>query len=383
MLNALVRFSIRFRGIVVALACTLAGYGIYALLQSQQDVFPEFSPPMAVIQTEAPGLSSEQVETLVTQPVENALGGAIGLRSMKSTSLSGLSVVTLVFDENTDIYRARQLAGERLGGLASELPAGVQAPSLLPLTSSTGVVMMVGLTSRTRSLMDVHDVAQWIVRPHLLGLPGIADAIVFGGETREFQVQVDPDRLARAGLSLQDVLDAARGATGVRGAGFLENANQRIAIATEGQAASAAALAGTVIRMRDGVAVRLGDVATVREAPAPAVGAASIGDRDGVMMVIEGQYGADTLALTAAIDRALAALRPALEKEGVDLADNVFRPADFIQVVVGHLRNALLVGGAMVLVVLFLFLYNVRTACISAVAIPLSLLATVIALHHF
>ncbi|HDR9482335.1 TPA: efflux RND transporter permease subunit [Burkholderia aenigmatica] len=383
MLNAIIRFSLRFRGIVYALAVLAAGYGLFSLTRAKLDVFPEFAPPMSIVQIEAPGLTSEQVETLVTQPVENGLGGMVGLQSMRSRSMQGLSSITLVFDAHANVLQIRQLVSERVNALAATLPAGVLPPRLLPLTTTTSVVRTIGLTSKTRSLMDLYDVAQWVVRPQLMSAPGVADAIVFGGQTRQLQIQVDPAKLMRYGLSIQDVIAAARQSTGVRGAGFIENDNQRIAVNADGQIATPEKLAGVVLRWSNGVAVRLSDVAAVTWDSAPAVGAASIMGQPGVMLVLESQYGTNTRAVTNDIDKTLAALRPVLAKQGVDVQPDVFRPAKFIDASVGHLRTALLVGAVLVIAVLFLFLLNVRTALISAVAIPLSLLVAIIVLVSF
>lgn len=330
MLHAIIRFSLRFRGILFALAALAAGYGLYTLTRAKLDVFPEFAPPMSIVQTEAPGLTSEQVETLVTQPVENGLGGMAGLRSMRSRSMQGLSSITLVFDAHANVMQIRQLVSERVNALAATLPAGVPPPRLLPLTTTTSVVRTIGLTSRTRSLMDLYDLAQWTIRPQLLSAPGVADAIVFGGEARQLQIQVDPAKLMRYGLSIQDVIAAARRSSGVRGAGFIENDNQRIAINADGQVATPERLAGVVLRWSNGVAVHLSDVAAVAWGGAPAMGAASIMGRPGIMLVLESQYGANTLAVTRHIDQTLAALAPMLAKEGVDLQPDVFRPANFI-----------------------------------------------------
>ncbi len=383
MLTAIVRFAIRLRGVVISLACLLAGYGIYTLYQSHLDVFPEFAPPLAIIQTEAPGLSSEQVEVLVTQPIENALGGTVGLETLRSKSLQGLSMVTMTFRSGMDVYRVRQLASERLGAVAGKLPLGVKPPAPLPLSSSTSVALVIGLTSDTRSAMELYKLAQWTLRPQLLGLPGVADAVVFGGDVPQFQIQVDPQKLLRYGLSLQDVLSAARRATGVRGAGFLENSNQRIVINSEGQIQTAAQLAQVVVSYKNGFGIHLGDVANVAIAPAPAVGAASIADKSGVMLIIESQYRADTMSVTESVEQALAGLKPVLAAEQVTLHADIFRPANFIAAAIGHLRTALLLGGVLVIAVLFLFLLDVRTAFISATAIPLSLLTAVIVLHYF
>lgn len=383
MLNAIIRFSLRFRGVIYALAILCAGYGLYSLTRAKLDVFPEFAPPMSIVQTEAPGLTSEQVETLVTQPVENALGGMVGLQSMRSKSMQGLSAITLVFGKHVDVLQARQLVSERLSAFAAALPAGVRTPRLLPLTTATSVVRVIGLTSKTRSLMDLHDIAQWTLKPQLLSVAGVADVIVFGGDQRQLQIQVDPAKLVRYGLSIQDVIAAARLATGVRGAGFIENNNQRIAINADGQITTPAQLAGVVLHWHKGAAVRIGDVAAVTWGSAPAVGAASIMARPGVMLVLESQYGTNTLAITKGIETTLAALEPVLARQGVQVEADIFRPASFIDVAVGHLGTALLVGAVLVIAVLFLFLLDVRTALISALAIPLSLLIAIIVLTSF
>ncbi|MBI3524313.1 MAG: efflux RND transporter permease subunit [Betaproteobacteria bacterium] len=383
MLTAIVRFSIRLRGVVISLACLLAGYGVYTLYQSKLDVFPEFAPPMAIVQTEAPGLSSEQVEVLVTQTIENALGGTLGLKTMRSKSLQGLSMVSITFSDSMDVYRARQLTSERLGSIAGKLPRGVKPPALLPLSSSTSVVMVIGLTSAARSRMELHDIAEWTLRPQLLGLPGVADVVVFGGDVQQFQIQVDPQKLVRYGLSLQEVLSAAQRSTGVRGAGFLENANQHIVLNTEGQVQTAGQLAQVVVRYKNGTGIHLGDIAHVVLAPAPAVGAASIGNQPGVMLIVESQYRADTMSVTESVEQALTGLQPVLANSQVKLHADIFRAANFILAAIGHLRTALLLGGVLVIGVLFLFLLNVRTAFISATAIPLSLLTAVIVLRYF
>jgi CzcA family heavy metal efflux pump len=383
MLKSIIRFSLRFRGIVYALAVIAAGYGIFAMTRAKLDVFPEFAPPMSLVQTEAPGLTSEQVETLVTQPIENALGGMLGLQSMRSRSMQGLSAITLVFSDRSDVMQVRQLVTERINGLSATLPAGVRPPRLLPLTTTTSVVRIIGLTSKTRSQMDLYDIAQWTVAPQLLNVPGVADVIVFGGAARQMQIQVDPAKLMRYGLSMQDVIAAARQSTGVRGAGFVENDNQRIAVNADGQIATPGKLAGVVLRTSNGAAVRLGDVANIAWGSAPPVGAASIMGTPGVMLELESQYGTNTMAVTRDIEKKLAALEPVLAKQGVDVTANVFRPANFIEMAIGHLRTALVVGAVLVIAVLFLFLLNVRTAVISAVAIPLSLLIAIIVLVSF
>src|SRR5579859_1217546 len=365
MLNAIVRFSIRFRGIAISLACALLVYGIFSLSHVPYDVFPEFAPPEVSIQTEAPGLSPEQVEVLVTLPIENAINGVSGIESLRSRSIQGLSVITVIFRSGTDVYRDRQAVTERLSTVASELPTGVQPPLMTPLTSSTTWVMEVGLTSDKQSLMTLRTVADWTVKPRLLTVAGVAGIEAVGGEIRQIQFQFDPQRLVQYGVSVEEVIAAARQATGVRGAGFVDTANQ---------------LARTVLVHHSGANVTLGDVARVADAPAPAIGSAAIKGKPGVILIVDAAYGSNTLEVTKGLDNAVADLRPSLEAQGISLHPEVFRAADFIDIALHNVRDSLLVGAVLVVVVLFLFLFNFRTAAISCTAIPLSLLAAVIAL---
>lgn len=377
MLTAIVRFSLRFRGVVLSLAIALLGYGIYSLTQAKYDVFPEFAPPLVAIQTEAPGLSPEQVELLVTQPIENVINGVTWIASLRSNSIQGLSVINVMFQTGGDIYLDRQLVAERLSTVAGQLPAGVSAPVITPLTSSTSTVLIVGLTSEQQSLMHLRTVADWTMRPHLLAVPGVANAAVFGGEIKQLQVQFLPQKLVKYGLSLNDVVAAAQKATAVLGAGFIENKNQRLILQTEGQALTPAQIAATVLVRQNGANVTLGQVADVREGSAPPFGAALIEGKTGVILVISDQYGANTLDVTSRVERALQELNPALQREGIAMRPDLFKPANFINTSIHNIRTSLLLGAALVIVVLFLFLFDIRTAVISCTAIPLSLLAAV------
>ena len=382
MLSSLIEFSVRLRGVVFALACLLAGYGVFTLTQSRLDVFPEFAPPLVTVQTEAPGLSAEQVEQLVTQRVENVLGGAIGLQSMRSRSIQGVSVVTLIFDESVDIQRARQTVGEQLATVAG-LPAGAGSPRMTPLSSSTSVTLAIGLTTGTRSLMDLRSFAEWTLKPRLLASPGVSDIGIYGGEIRQYQIQADPARLVRFGLSLQDVVAAAQRATGIRGAGVLDTANQRLVLDTVGQPMDAEQLGQVVLQQKNGAVVRLADIGQVVAGQETPVSGASVQGRPGVVLMVSNQYGSDIVSVTRNVEERLAALKPALQAEGIQLHADLFRPADFILTSTGQLRKALLVGAALVVVVLFLFLFDARAALISVAAIPLSLLAAIIVLYHF
>ncbi|MGN6368957.1 MAG: efflux RND transporter permease subunit [Phycisphaerae bacterium] len=381
MLNAIVRFSLRFRGIIVALACALIIYGFYAAYQSKYDIFPEFAPPQVTIQTEAAGLSPEQVEALVTTPVENAVAGVSDVDSLRSASIQGLSVLTVTFRGNVDIFRARQAVAERLTTVTGQLPQSVQAPVMNPLTSSTSVVLIVGMTSDARSLMDVTTAANWIVRPRLLAVPGVAKVVVHGGEVKQYQIQVHTDRLVQYHLGIEDVLAAAQRATAIRGAGFIDTGDQRIILQSEGAVSTVSELAKTVVVAGTAGNVTLGDVANVTTAPQPPQGAASVQGSPGVLVIVSSQYGANTLQVNNALNAAISELKPSLAQEGITLSARIFRPARFISSALSDLRSALLLGAGLVIVVLFLFLFEWRTSLISCAAIPLSLLTAVAVLH--
>jgi CzcA family heavy metal efflux pump len=379
---AIIAWSIRYRGIVMTLAALLAAYGAWSLGGAKYDVFPEFAPPQVGIQTEAPGLAPEQVEILVTRPLENAVNGVPGVKTLRSTSIQGLSVITVFFDSASDIYRDRQVVAERLAGAAAELPQGVKAPELTPLTSSTSTVLVIGLTSERRSLMDLRDAAQWTVRPRVLAVPGVAKAAVFGGDERSLQVQLRPDALLRYGLGIDDVLAAARRATGVRGAGFVDTGNQRILLETRGQSLGAAELGRTVLASRGGANITLASVADVIVAPEPPIGGATVDGWPGVVMDISAQYGSNTVEVTQAVEAALGELAPGLAAQGIALHADLFRPANFIATATGNVRDSLALGGILVVAVVLLFLFNLRSAAVSCAAIPLSLLAAVLVLER-
>jgi CzcA family heavy metal efflux pump len=380
---ALVRFSIRFRGVVITLAGLLLAYGLVRLQQAKYDVFPEFAPPQVSIQTEAPGMTAEQVEVLVTQPLENSLNGAPGLQRLRSTSIQGLSVITVTFDPGSDIHLDRQFVAERLSEASRRLPLEVHVPSMAPLTSSTSTVLIAGLTSTQRSLMELRTAADWTIRPRLMAVPGVAKVSIFGGDVKSIQIQVRPEQLIRFGLGLNDVIAVAKRATGIRGAGFIDTPNQRLTLQTESQSLTPEDLARTVVLSRGAASVTLGDVADVRLAAEPPVGAAAIDGKPSVQIMISGQYGANTLEVTTRVEAALAELTPILQRDGIQLHGDLFRPANFIETATGNVRESLALGGILVVVVLTLFLFDLQLAAISCLTIPLALLAAIIVLDQF
>lgn len=383
MLAGLVEFSIRFRGVVVALACALIAYGIYTTGKAKYDVYPEFAPPEVIVQTEAPGLAPGDVEVLVTRPVEYALNGTPGLVSIRSQSIQGLSVVTVVFEDRTDIYRARQMVGERLAEAAGQLPQGVHNPTMAPLVGATSLTLIVGLASDRLSPMELRTFADWVMRPRLLGVTGVARVNVFGGEVKQLQIQLLPDRMAAFHTSFNDIVSAARNVTGVRGAGFVETDTQRVVYQTEGQMIEPERLANAVISVTNGHSVRIRDVALTRNAAVPKFGDATIMGKPGVLMLVSGVYGANTLEVTRNIEAALDDLKPNIDTAQIRLYPDLFRPANFINTAVSNISHSLLIGALLVSVVLLLFLFNLRVSFISLTAIPLSLLAAVIVLDAF
>jgi Cu/Ag efflux pump CusA len=361
MMSALVRFSIRFHGVIIGLAILVVVYGLYSLTRSNLDVFPEFSPTQIIIQTESPGLSAELVESLVTQPIETSIAGTVGVADMRSQSIPGLSIVTVIFNEDTDIYRNRQVVAERLTTLTNQIPKGI-TPNITPLTSSASTVLGFGLTSQKRSLMELRTLVDWTITPHLLAIPGVADVNVFGGEVRQFQIQIDPNQLIRYQLNISDVVSAAERATGVSGAGYIENSNQRIIVNVEAQATTASMLAKSVLLHKDGLSIRLGDIGRVTEGAAPSISAAAINGETGIYLSVQGQLGANTHAVTQALEAAIQELKPSLESEQVTLHEGLFRPANFIETAIDGVRSDIIIGSILVITILFLFLFNVRTA---------------------
>lgn len=380
MLASLVRISIQRRGIVVALALLLLVYGCWDLSRAGLDIFPEFAPKSVVIQTEAPGLAAEQVEILVTQPIENAIRGLIGLEHLRSESIQGLSIVTAIFNDATDIYRDRQLVSERLARVVKQLPEGLAPPVALPLASSSATVLTFGIRSDVLDPMQLRLRIDTTLLPRLLSMPGVADVNVFGGSVRQLQIQVLPDRLRQYGIGLDELAVAARVAAGAQGLGFIENSNQRFNIRIGQQSLRPDELSEVILFRRNGMSIRLRDVALVAFAPEPPTSAAAILGKRGIVMMVIGQYGANTLTVSRAVEAVLEEYRDALAREQIELYPSLFRPADYIERAVTNMAGHLLVGGVFVIVVLLLFLYNLRTALISVLAIPMSLLGAILVL---
>lgn len=371
MLNSIVSWALNMRVLVVAAALALLFVGINATKNAPLDVFPEFAPPLVEVQTEAPGLSTEEVDSLVTVPLENSLNGLPFLKTIRSKSVLGLSSVVMIFNTGTDILKARQLVQERLNLAQNRLPAVVKPPVLMAPYSSLSRVLKVGLSSKTLDQMALSELALWTMRPRLMSVPGVANVAIWGQRDKQFQVLVDPQKLRAAGVTLDAITKAAGDAAVISAGGFIDTPNLRLPVNQLSLITTADDLARTVIEFRNGASIRLGDVAEVKIGHPPLIGDAVINDGDGILLIVEKQPWGNTLDVTTGVEKVLEDMKPALP--GVIIDSTIFRPATFIQLSIDHLTEALWLGCLLVVVVLALFLGDWRTTIISITAIPLSL----------
>ncbi|HEX7858064.1 MAG TPA: efflux RND transporter permease subunit [Sphingobium sp.] len=372
MLAWLVRAALTQRVLVLAMAGVLVILGLRASTNVPLDVFPEFAPPIVEIQTEAPGLSTEEVESLITVPLETQINGVPDLTTLRSKSVLGLSSVVMLFERGTDVLRARQMVQERVTQVQARLPTAARPPVMLPPLSSTSRAMKIGISSQKLDQMQLSELVRWTIRPRLMAVPGVANVAMWGMRDRQLQVMADPDRLRAAGVTLNELRAAAGDAVLVGGGGFVDTANQRLAVQQAGAVQTADDLAGTVIKISGDAPVRIGDVARVTEGHAAPIGNAIIDDGPGIMLIVEKQPTGNTLELTHKVEAALAELKPGLKDVKID--STIFRPATFIERSIDNLTRALAIGCGLVAVILFLFTRDWRQAVISLVAIPLSLL---------
>jgi CzcA family heavy metal efflux pump len=381
MFDRLITFSLNNRLFVIAAAALVLVCGTYSLLKLPVDVFPDLNRPTVTIMTEAPGLAPEEVETLVTVPIERVMNGAPGVERVRSTSGVGLSVVYVEFDWSTEIYRDRQLVAERLAAVAEQLPKGI-APQMGPVASIMGEIMLIGVQGEGVSPMDLRTQADWVIRPRLLTLPGVAQVIPIGGEVRQIHVVVDPAKLAAANLSLDEVARAITGANANATGGYVDRRGLEFLVRTLGRARTEADIASAVVAVRNGTPVTLTQVATVRTGARVKRGDAAVDAKPAVILSVQKQPGADTVALTAQIDKAVAELQKSMPA-GVTINPQLFRQATFIQSSIHNVVEALRDGGALVVLVLFLFLLNFRTTAITLTAIPLSFIVTGLVFRAF
>lgn len=369
-LERLIRFSLRHRWLVVTGAALLLLLGSVWIAGLPVDIFPDLSAPTVTVLTEAPGMAPEEVELLVTFPVESAINGSPGVHRLRSVSADGISVTWVEFRWGTDIYQARQVVTERLQRV--DLPEQVERPELGPISSIMGEITFLAMTSETVSPLELRRLAETVVRRNLLAVPGVSQVVAIGGEIRQLQITVHPAALAQHAVPLSEVLRTVARASRSPAAGFHVEGGQEYLVRGLGRARSPADVATAVVRVTDGVPLRIRDLAEVEWGPEPARGTASYKNRPAVVLSVQKQPAANTLELTEALDETLVRLQATLP-EGVVIETENFRQADFIEVAIENVTEALRDGAVLVVLVLFLFLGSVRTTLISALAIPLSL----------
>jgi CzcA family heavy metal efflux pump len=391
MMRWIIGSSLKFRVLVVALAAGMMMLGVIQVQRMPVDVFPEFAPPRVEIQTPCLGLSASEVESLVTVPLEAALGGVPGLDTLRSKSIAQLSSIELRFKQGTDLLHARQLVSERVQTVIPTIPTWAAPPVMLQPVSATSRVMKIGLSSRTRSLIEMSMISYWTIRAKLLQVPGVANVAIWGERLQMLQVQVDPARMRIQNVALDQVMEVTADALDsgllqfssgsvIGTGGFMQTANQQIGVRHVQPIRTPEDLAAVTIEERDGKPLRLGDVADVVEDHQPLIGDAVIDGGPGLMLVVEKLPWGNTLDVTRGVEDALKSLQPGLADIKVDTT--IFRPASFITMAINNLSRALLLGCLLVMLILGLFLFEWRTALISLVAIPLSLVAAALVLYH-
>jgi len=374
MLAGLIQASLHLRLLVVTVAIAIVFLGVTSLRQSKMDVFPEFAPPRIEVQTEAPGLSTEEVERLVSIPIENALSSTPFVATLRSNSVLGLSSVLLILERGANLQAARQNVQERLAQLASTLPTAARPPVILPPLSSTSRILKIGIGSDKLSQMEMSELTRWVIRPRLMGIPGVANVAIWGQRDKQYQVVVAPRRLAAQNVTLDEVVLGVGNAVMTGGGGFIDTPNQRLALRHE----ASQDLSRAVVAARNGTVLRVEDVGRVQVGAPPPIGDAVINGKPGLLLIVEKYPWGNTLEVTRGVEKALEELRPGLPD--LDIDPTIFRPATFIETALANLSWALWVGCALVVLVLVLFLADLSSALISAVAIPVSLLSAVLIL---
>lgn len=380
MLDKIIRFSLQNRLLVLAGAVLLIVGGLYTTYNMDVDVFPDLNAPTVVVMTEATGMAPEEVERLVTFPVETAVNGATDVRRVRSSSTTGFSVVWVEFDWGTDIYRDRQIVSEKLAEVSESLPPTCGKPTLGPQSSILGEMLIIGLTSDKTSMQDLRSLADWTIRPRLLSLGGVAQVTVLGGDIKEYQILMSLEKMRHYNVSLKEVLDAATDANRNSNGGVLYEYGNEYIIRGVLATADLDALGSTVVRLEGDVPVTLDDIAEIRVgAKAPKLGTASHRGKPAVLMTVTKQPNASTIDLTAKLDAAVEDLKTQLPAD-INIATDIFRQQRFIDSSIDNIKKSLFEGGLFVVIILFFFLMNVRTTVISLVTIPLSLLVSVLTL---
>ena len=382
LLNGIIRFSLNNRMVILVIAALCLVAGIYSTMHTEVDVFPDLNAPTVVVMTEAEGMAPEEVERLVTFPIETAVNGATNVRRVRSSSATGFSIVNIEFDWGTDIYKARQIVSEKIAMVGADLPENVGNPTLGPQASILGELMIIGLTADTTSMQDLRTIADWTIRPRLLSTGGVAQVAVMGGDIKEYQILMDPGRMRRHGVSMDEVIYAVKGMNQNASGGTLyEYGNEYIVRGLLSTNDIDELKKAVVKTSENGLPITLDAVADVRIGPkTPVLGVASNDGKPAVLLTVTKQPNTNTLALTGRLDNALDELKANLPAD-VKVNSRIFRQSRFIESSLDNVKQSLIEGAIFVIIVLFIFLMNWRTTVISLVSIPLSIVASLLAIR--
>ncbi len=380
MLSKIIQYSLNNRLLILFLAVAILIMGGYISQKVEVDVFPDLTAPTVAVLTDAHGIATEEVERMVTFPIESALHGATDVRRVRSSSSAGLSIVWVEFNWGTDIYIARQIVSEKLVMLSNQMPEGVSSPILAPQTSIMGEIMLVALTSDSLSMLDLKNVADRQVKQRLLSVTGVSQVIVMGGEQKEYQINADPLKMRYYDVNLEELTSATRSLNNNVSGGFINEFGQEYFVRAVGRSFNADDIGKSVVKIREGKPVLISDVASVQIGSPQKIGVAFIDDTESVIMTVLKQPNTNTLQLTNDIDLALEDMETSLP-EGIEINSHFFRQAEFIRTAVNNVLKVLIEGGLFVSIILFLFLINMRTTIISLIAIPLSLIIALTVLY--
>jgi len=380
MLNRIIKYSLENRMMVIFLSVLLLVAGLLTIRDMEIDVFPDLTAPTVVVLTDAHGMAAEEVETLVSFPIESSLNGATDVRRVRSSSSYGFSIVWVEFNWNTDIYRARQIVSEKLPTIAARLPEEIEAPILAPQTSVMGEIMLIALTSDSLSMSELRTAADKVVKQRLLSVTGVAQVVVLGGEPRQYQVLADPFKMRYHNVTLDELAAVAEQTNSNASGGFINEYGQEYIVRATGRSVNPGDIASSVVKISRGKPITIADIASVKTGSPDKVGDAFLDTKPAVILTVLKQPDINTLKLTEEVETALDDLIPTLP-EGIQVNDDIFRQADFIETSVDNVFHVLIEGGIYVTLILFLFLLNWRTTMISLVAIPLSLILSVITLR--
>lgn len=379
MLNKIIHFALKNRLLIVVASVVLIVFGSFVATKMEVDVFPDLTAPTVVVLTEAHGMAPEEVEKLVTFPIETSVNGATNVRRVRSSSSAGISIVWVEFEWNTDIFKARQIVNEKISIIGEKLPKGIGNPTLAPQSSIMGEIMLISLTADSTNQMDLRTIADWTIRPRLLATGGVAQVIVIGGEYKQYQILASPTKMKHYNISLSELLKTSQEANGNSSGGFINQYGNEYIIKGVGRTNSVDELGNTVIKRIKGNPIKIEDIADVKIGAAPKIGDGSLKGKPAVIMTVMKQPATNTLELTDKIDEAVADIQKNLPGD-IHINTKIFRQADFINASISNIQKVLLEGIAFVIIILFLFLMNWRATVISLVAIPISLIVAILTL---